>query len=110
MKRIGRYVMNLNLFDDETNDEHIKRNEILSTRFYIILLIGILSGFTLYTSLPSQTTINIISIHTQDQYEELQMKFSNTLQCPCQNIVIDYDEFISIQPYYHQICSSDFVS
>src|SRR5690349_6296666 len=109
-RRVGEYVAKLNLFEDDTNDEHTKRNQILSTRLYIILLIVILFAFTLYISLSYQTTVINISTPTQSQYEELQSKFSNTLQCPCQGISILYEKFISIKPYYHQICSSDFVS
>ena len=33
-----------------------------------------------------------------------------TLDCPCQNILVSYESFISIKPHYHQLCFSDFVA
>ncbi|CAF4086492.1 unnamed protein product, partial [Adineta steineri] len=37
-------------------------------------------------------------------------QYSSTLDCPCTNITVHYQSFISIKPYYHQLCSSDFVT
>jgi hypothetical protein len=46
----------------------------------------------------------------QDQYQELQQTFSNNLSCPCTSFSASYSSFIEIQPHYHQLCSSEFVS
>ena len=110
IRRISQYVVNVKSFDDNTNDEHTRRNQILSTRLYTILLIAILLAFTLYMSLLHQTIINTISTPTHDQYERLHQKFSNTLQCPCEDIAILYEKFLHIKLNYHQICSLDLVS
>ena len=69
-----------------------------------------MTSFTLYISLSSQIITVTISKPTQNQYEELQIKFSNILQCPCKDISIAYEKFIDIKTVYHQICSSDFLS
>ena len=103
-------LVELNLFDTETDNAHVKRNEVLSTRLYIIILIVILSLFAVYTLLLSQTSVVTIAIPTQKQYEERAITFSNSLQCPCKHISIPYEQFITIVPRYHEICSSDFVS
>ncbi|CAF0892704.1 unnamed protein product [Adineta steineri] len=110
IQRVGQYITNLNLFEDGTNDEHIKRNQILSTRFYIIIFIIILFIFTLFTTLTLETTIVTISNPTYDKYEDLYIKYSNTLKCSCQEISISYNKFINIELEYHEICSSDFIS
>ncbi|CAF5036020.1 unnamed protein product [Rotaria sp. Silwood1] len=107
---VRQTLAELNLFDTETTDEHSKRNEILSTRVYIIIIIISLSLFALYTSLQSQRNIITISTPTQKQYEELKLKFSNDLQCPCKYISTPYEQFINIIPKYNQICLSDFIS
>lgn len=104
------YSRKLNFFDDDTNDEHTKRNQILSTRLYILLFVGILASFTVYMSLSFQTISISILKPNQNQYEELLTEFSNTLKCPCKNIAIAYKEFMNVKPIYHGICSSDFVS
>ena len=42
--------------------------------------------------------------------DRLHPQYSATLDCPCQNIIVPYQSFISIKPHYHQLCSSDFVA
>ena len=43
-------------------------------------------------------------------YNDLQVKYSQTLQCPCSNMIIPYETFISVFPVLHQVCSSDLVT
>ncbi|CAF1658775.1 unnamed protein product, partial [Adineta ricciae] len=109
--RTRQKLANLNLFDTETNDEHVKRNEILSTRIHIILLFLSLLSSTLYLSLSLQSNL-IVTINKPNikQYQNLQMKYSNSLQCPCKHIVVLYKEFINITVHFYEICTSDFVS
>ncbi|CAF1382395.1 unnamed protein product [Adineta steineri] len=45
-----------------------------------------------------------------DVYEALNSKYAKTLECPCTQISMNYDNFISASPIFHQVCSSDFVS
>ncbi|UJR08382.1 hypothetical protein I4U23_012653 [Adineta vaga] len=110
IRQLGQYVTNINFFEDNINDEHTIRNQILSTRIYIIVLITILLAFTLYTSFRTQTTIITISKPTYNQYEDLHSQYPNTLECPCQDISISYGKFINPKVEYHEICSSDFIS
>jgi hypothetical protein len=45
-----------------------------------------------------------------DTYKELQAKYSKTLKCPCSNMIIPYERFITLSPILHQVCSSDLVT
>ncbi|CAF1352072.1 unnamed protein product [Adineta steineri] len=45
---------------------------------------------------------------TMDLYAELAAKYS--IECDCSETSIPHKEFISLQPVYHQVCSSDFVT
>ena len=108
-RTIKQGLINLNLFDDDTNDHYEKRNQILSTRSYIIVFVMILFIFILYTSLSSQTTTIRISKPTLNQYVNLYEKHSNKLQCPCKNISISYEIFLSIEPTFHPICLSNLI-
>ncbi|CAF1345092.1 unnamed protein product [Adineta ricciae] len=45
-----------------------------------------------------------------EHYKQLQMKYSTSLTCPCEQISIKYDEFVHVEMIYHEICSSDFQS
>jgi len=38
------------------------------------------------------------------------MKYADTIECPCSNVAIPYEKFISISQSYHQVCSSGFIS
>lgn len=42
-------------------------------------------------------------------YQKLQDEYSKTLKCPCSNIIIPYERFITVSPILHQVCSSDFI-
>ncbi|UJR07467.1 hypothetical protein I4U23_011756 [Adineta vaga] len=107
---IRQRLGDLNYFDSKTEDIHMKRNEILSTRIYILLLLIIVILFGLYISLISQTSIITIQRPTQEQIEQLKIKYANKLQCPCKQISISYRRFIEINPRFDEICLSEFVS
>ncbi|CAF1529656.1 unnamed protein product [Adineta ricciae] len=103
-------IKKVNLFDSATNDEHLKRNEILSSQVYCMVLPIVLLTFGIYLSLEKQTRLITIDNPTQTQYEQLQNSSVNDLHCPCNDISIKYVNFLSFQPRYHQICSSVFTS
>lgn len=110
LRFIHQYLRNLNIFNTDKDDQHLRRNEVISTRIYLILLIIILSSFTMYMSLLNQTMIITIPTPSQSQYEQLELQFSDQLQCPCVHIAISYEDFITINPSYHEVCTSDFIS
>lgn len=63
-----------------------------------------------YIALRETVNIYIVQNPSQSKYESLQAQYANTLVCPCKYSTINYDTFISLEPTYHPICSSDFVS
>jgi hypothetical protein len=69
-----------------------------------------LSVLVLYTSLVIVTKTVTVKRPTVNFYTELQTKYSQTILCPCTQISINYQKFISFHPTFHQICSSDFVT
>ncbi|UJR24493.1 hypothetical protein I4U23_005868 [Adineta vaga] len=44
------------------------------------------------------------------QYSQLYSAYPEKLKCPCSQTSMNYDEFLTIQPVFHQICSSVFVT
>ena len=42
-------------------------------------------------------------------YNALYLSYSSTLDCPCSCIETEYGKFISINPEFHPICSSNFI-
>jgi hypothetical protein len=43
-------------------------------------------------------------------YKKLHGEYSKTLKCPCSNMIIPYERFITLSPILHQVCSSDLVT
>jgi hypothetical protein len=103
-------IVKMNIFNSHSTNEHIQKNERLSTKIYFILLITCLAAFGVYTSTEKQSKTMSVNNPTQIQFEQLQNQSVNNLQCPCSKISIKYSEFISFDPTYHQICSSVFTS
>ncbi|CAF1679117.1 unnamed protein product, partial [Adineta ricciae] len=46
---------------------------------------------------------------SENDYETLTIWHSETLECPCHKIAIEYKHFVDISITSHQICSSDFI-
>ena len=81
---------------------------IYSTRVYIVLLsIGVLI-LTVYSFITMH--IKNVTIHnpTFKQFEQLQPQ-NATLSCPCQHFSMPLSSVITVQPIFHEVCSSSFV-
>ncbi|CAF1096560.1 unnamed protein product [Adineta ricciae] len=113
IRSILQRLYQLNLFHKDhrnsNNNEFEIRNEIISTRLYLILLFLSLIILTIYSSQVELTKTVIITNPSIEQYISLYDNFHQTLICPCTNISIYQETFLIIQPNFHQICSSDFV-
>lgn len=102
-------VVSLNLFKTTTQNQDVIRRQKLTTWFFIIVMICLLVGFTLYwLLLPNTKTIRIEN-PTYEDYEKLRKTYENSLQCPCSQISIPYSNFIRLVPRFHQVCSSQMV-
>ncbi|CAF3933979.1 unnamed protein product [Rotaria sp. Silwood1] len=111
MSSLKNYLCNLISFapapdSNEREDEQQRLSNIIATRVYlIVLLISLISiGIFLWIS-PYMTTVTLEYL-TKEQLKSLPIG----IQCPCSRISISYGEFTSLDPNYHQICSSDFIN
>ena len=106
-------ALELNLLESEASwdDLHRRRDEIIDTRIYLLVLTFSVMILIVYTTIIGQTQTYTIRYPSQSSFEQLvsNSRYSPTLDCPCQNISILYNSLISISTHYHQICSSDFV-
>ena len=99
-------IRTVNLF---RHSNYNQRNEIISTRLYLLIVFITVFTFLFYTSLISTTVTITNKQPNYDQYLLLEQKYSSKLACSCSNMVIDYEKFLSFNPEFHQICSSSFV-
>lgn len=103
-------IKSLNWFDTNSSDPLRQRRGQKSTRLYILLLSTTFTVLFFYTTFTKQTKIYNVQYPTQATYEQLLVKYADTIQCPCTRIAIPYQEFISFNVNYHPICSSEFIS
>ena len=101
----------MNLFRSKAsleNDEQQLKNEIISTRVFICLLI---LSFVILLSYAAQTKVTktvTFNLPTYELYSSLYNKYYQGLTCPCTNIAVPQEEFLSLKPNFHPICISDF--
>ncbi|CAF4371750.1 unnamed protein product, partial [Rotaria sp. Silwood2] len=107
---IKNFFQNLNLFKTSSQDPSIIQRQRLTTRLFLVLIIISIIIYSFYISISTQTKTIIITNPSRDEYEQLWKMHSDTVYCPCSQIVIPYSNFIEIIPKFHQLCSSMFIS
>lgn len=109
MNKIKLSIIRFNLYNRHSQDVLEIQHGRVSTRLYLVFIVITFTATSIYTSSSIQTIYKTIPSPSQELYEQLEQKYSNTLQCPCTTVSIPYKEFISVAPKYHQLCESDFV-
>ncbi|UJR12465.1 hypothetical protein I4U23_016641 [Adineta vaga] len=105
------WIKQLNIFKsaNERRDIDIKRQRII-TRIYFILLASSVTILILFTSFDTHFASITVQNPSITAYKNLQKLYSTSLICPCKNVSIPYNTFISLSPILHQVCTSDFVT
>ncbi|CAF3318885.1 unnamed protein product, partial [Rotaria sp. Silwood2] len=108
-QRLKSYLHSFNLFQDPNviNNRHQLRNQIISTRIFILFFSIILFSVLIYLLADDFTNSITVETRSLSQYEKLKTQFKDTLQCPCSNLSIPYQAFISLQANMHNVCSLD---
>jgi hypothetical protein len=112
LRSIKSFLIQLNLFesvDTRSNPDRL-RTAIISTRLCIILMTIAVFILVLFTALSQRTQTVIIQNPSEDVFQELYLKYSTTLHCPCNQVEIPYKIFINTSYKFHPVCSSVFVS
>ncbi len=110
---LKRVLIELNLFKINSNDDNDQsqiRYQRITTRLYIGFLGLSLVILTLYLVLIPQIYVKTIEDQTPAKFSHYYSLYPSSLQCACSNISIPYRVFLTVEPYYHQMCSSDLVS
>ena len=93
-----------------TTDQQLLRNQLISTRLFILLLLLSLTILLTYISTVTIDQTITLKHPTQLQYQQIADQHSQTLTCPCTQISIENNVFLRNKYTLHQVCSSDFVS
>ena len=115
IKKLFDLIINLNIFPphyfecgiDQTT---VKRFGQQATHLYLILLISSFASLIIYTIIRQQIQTNEFNKPSFDRYNELIETYGEHLKCSCSSVASTYDQFVQIEPIFHPICSSSFVS
>ena len=107
--KLGHNLVTFNVFDSGSTQIEIVRRQRFSTRFYVLFLSVSILIIIIYTSLSIEMVSETVFTPSPAQYEKLSNSHFVTFQCPCTQISIRHEEFMTINTSFHQICSSDFV-
>ncbi|CAF1045166.1 unnamed protein product [Didymodactylos carnosus] len=109
--RIKNKICTFNIFKNpEKTTKHDLTNQYYATRLFILCLTISMIILIIYTALATVTiTVKVKQPTSSVFLQQLYPKYNQTLNCPCTQISTEYKEFISFQPTFHQVCSSDFI-
>jgi len=114
VKKLLDILINLNIFDDVTKPvprQDKIRVQRQSTRVYILLLslaLGIIGAYTLLTYQNNNLEVEIFSL---EALQNLHERYGSTVvKCPCTKLSFARSTYIQVEPVFHELCSSDFVS
>ncbi|CAF1563845.1 unnamed protein product [Adineta ricciae] len=120
---IYRKGLNYNLFmlenheyDDDEAEDNIRNPAIIlkhqkyKTWLYVTLLTVCLY-ITFYGTLISiaSKTVTVSNV-TLEIFEQLSLKYNQTLLCPCSTIILPFQNFISFNITMHPVCQSKFLT
>jgi hypothetical protein len=110
---IKQKLIELNLFKTvpPSTDETIIQQQRYQTRLYLVSSLIALTILTIYVSFKTKTITYPIESPSITTFNELAAKHPSTFNCPCSQISLEYNQFISdIKVEYHEICLSEFIT
>ncbi|CAF1176295.1 unnamed protein product [Adineta steineri] len=97
-------------FGNNIDQVTVRRLGQWSTRLYIALMIIGLAILTLYSVVQPHSLTKSFNQPSFNLYNQLFQKYGDQLKCSCSSIASTYNHFVKIEPAFHEICSSPFVS
>jgi hypothetical protein len=105
----------MSLFIDDSSfpfktydDDYKKTTKRIMTILYLIIFSISLISITLYVSLISNLKTVLLKSPNLQEYNKTILQYP-TMICPCTNLAIIHEDFLSFQPQFHQLCSSHFI-
>ena len=105
-----RKIPQVNLFKtaETENSSEIRRDQIITTRLYIILGIITVTVLAIYIGLSQKINRILVKSPSIDDVYRLQSAHVNEFACPCSKITIPFGTFTSPNYTLHEVnnCSS----
>ncbi|CAF1333734.1 unnamed protein product [Adineta ricciae] len=109
LKTLKTRIFKLNLFKTTDRSPELIQQQRITTRLYLVLLIGSIFILILFTILNKQTTIFTNSFPSYEMYQYLRSKHSNEITCSCSEFQQISSLFVTLIPSFHSICLSPFI-
>lgn len=101
-------ALNFNMFPlrrfgskvDRTTAKHLGQS---ATRLFIFFFVVGLSILALYTVTQRRVLTKTFEKPTLDEYNQLIEHHKDALKCPCSSIASRYDQFVTIEPVFHEV-------
>jgi hypothetical protein len=102
----------LNLFSDDPfwSSTLTYSEQIISTRLFLIFISISLFIVIIYSSLSIVTHDVTLYQFSRNDFEKLEQIYPSTINAPCSDVSIPYNNFLSLSPIFHEVCSSEFIS
>ncbi|CAF4151516.1 unnamed protein product, partial [Adineta steineri] len=97
-------------FGHINNRVKAKRLNQLASRLYVLLLIVGVVILSLQTLVQPEILTKTFTTPSLETYKYLLQNHGDTLHCPCSVTSSTYGKYIKIEPIFHQVCSSHFIS
>ncbi len=115
IKSLYEVLINLNMFHRHNFGSHLDRITAkyygkLATRLYFILFTTSFAILMLYAIIQQQMMTKNFNKPSFETYNKLIQIYGDQLKCSCSSISSVYDQFLKIEPVFHEICSSSFAS
>ncbi|CAF1466772.1 unnamed protein product, partial [Adineta steineri] len=115
LKLLYTELINLTIFPSYSfghinNRTKAKRLNRLASRLYVLLLIIGVVILSLETLVQPEILTKTFTKPSLETYEYLLQNHGDTLHCPCSITSSTYGKYIKIEPIFHQVCSSQFIS
>jgi hypothetical protein len=103
---IKQKFLTMNLFKKETSIsqmENVNAFAVIASRFYLIFLICSVLVLILFDGLRQTNIFVTKKSPSLATFEELYNAYPTTISCPCQQIAVPYDTFLSVSVSFHQV-------
>ena len=107
---IQRKLWSLNLFESEVADENVRDQERITTRVFLLALLGCCAIAGFYIFISQQEQLVTVLHPSADEYRSLHKNYGRTLLCPCSQLSVPYAKLLNVTHVLHQMCSSGMFS
>ena len=98
----------INLFNEREDLSVV--DQLLATKIFICSLSIFLLIITVFAAVSIQVQNKTVDLPSEAVFDYLSLNYRSTLSCPCQQTSMAHKNFISFNPQYHPICTSQLIN